>query len=42
MGSRVGRGVRTLRLAWLLKEMGGQARGVDMGQGFNIKPNEKP
>ena len=29
MGSRVGRGVWTLRLARLLKKMGGRARGVD-------------
>ena len=43
MGSRVGQGVWTLRLARLLKKMDGRrARGVDMGQGFSIKPNEKP
>ena len=42
MGSRVGQGVWTLRLARLLKKMGGPARGVDTGQGFSIKPNEKP
>ena len=42
MGSRVGRGVWTLRLARLLMKMGGRDRGVDTGQGFSIKPNEKP
>ena len=31
MGSRVGRRVWTLRLARLLRKMGGRARGVDTG-----------
>ena len=41
MGSRVGRGVWTLRLAWLSMKMSGWARSVDTGQGFSIKPNKK-